>query len=104
MHQVNAIQTRNAVQEDSVPKMIVKMNALQGYAYVSLVLFYIFKCSNINRMYFSIRAIVLFLRLTIFLACDPDDPRVIDAGFTASNLAYYCNGMESYDGADEYMY
>ena len=39
------------------------------------------------------------------LACDPDDPRVMDAGFTASNLAYYCNGMESpgYDGG-QYMY
>ena len=39
MHQVNATQAPNVAQESFAPKMIVKMNALQGYAYVSLNLF-----------------------------------------------------------------
>ena len=38
-------------------------------------------------------------------ACDANDHRVIEAGFSASNLAYYCDGMNApSDDYYNYMY
>ena len=40
-----------------------------------------------------------------FLACDFNDHRVIEAGFNAQNLAYYCDEMNTpSDDYDQYMY